>query len=185
MAQVQRGPPRQPPFLTASTLQKFFSPIGGLLARELLTGGLILDGEPLPAGVDVGVAHYAIHHNEAYFPDPFSFKPERWIVGSPTVCGPSVSEAAVSLAQSAFCAFGVGRTSCVGKTLAYTEMSIILARVIWLYGLRIQPDFVAGEGHPRLGNGRSRKNEFQTWDGFFSTQDGPLVEFILHLKGVT
>lgn len=53
------------------------SPIGGLLVREILTGGLILDGEPLSAGVDVGVAHYAIHQNEAYFPDPFSFKPDR------------------------------------------------------------------------------------------------------------
>jgi cytochrome P450 len=155
-------------------------PIGGLLQREVLPGGLIVDGERIPAGVDIGVPHYAIHHNETYYPEPFSFRPERWIASSePSDLG--VPGAAVSLAQSAFSAFGVGRTSCVGKTLAYTEMSIILARMIWLYDLRLQSGSTLGEGSPRLGENRSRKDEFQTFDGFFSTHDGPLVDFKLRL----
>jgi len=155
-------------------------PIGGLLHRQILPGGLTVEGERIPAGVEIGVPHYAIHHKETYYPEPFSFRPERWIVSS----GPSepgTSEAAVSLAQSAFCAFGVGRTSCIGKTLAYTEMSIILARMMWLYDLRLRPGSTLGEGHPCLSKTRNRKDEFQTIDGFFSTHDGPLVEFRLRV----
>ena len=38
-------------------------------------------GEELPAGVGVGCTIYALHHNEDYIPDPFSYKPERWING--------------------------------------------------------------------------------------------------------
>ena len=152
-------------------------PIGGLLLREILPGGLIVDGERLPAGVNVGVPHYAIHHNEKYYPQPFSFRPERWILSGASASELGVSEAVMALAQSAFCAFGVGKTNCIGKALAYSEMSIILARIVWLYDLRLQADSVLGEGRLSLGDGRSRKNEFQTWDGFFSTHDGPLVEF--------
>jgi cytochrome P450 len=151
-------------------------PIGGLLPREVLRGGLTVDGEYLPEGVEVGVPHYAIHHNEMYYPEPFLFKPERWIVTESTSPKLGGTEASVAITRSAFCAFGVGRTSCVGKLLAYQEMSILLARIIWLYDLRLQTGSIAGEGHPSLGKHRAQVNEFQTWEGFFSTHDGPMVE---------
>ena len=152
-------------------------PIGGLPPREILPGGLVVDGERLPAGVTVGVPRYAIHHNERYYPQPFSFRPERWLASGASASEAGVSDAAISLAQPAFCAFGVGKTNCIGQALAYSEMSTILARIVWLYDLRLQPGSVLGEGRLGLGDGRSRKDEFQTWDGFFSTHDGPLVEF--------
>lgn len=153
-------------------------PIGGLLPREVLAGGLTIDGNYFPAGTDIGVPHYAIQHNEAYYPEPFVFRPTRWIDDSPTTMelGGS-SNSALVIAQSAFCAFGVGRTSCVGRSLAYQEMSIIIARIVWLYEIRLQPGSTVGGGRPGLGRYRERKEEFQTWDGFFSTHDGPLVEF--------
>jgi len=148
--------------------------VGGLLPREVLSGGMIIDGQSFPQGVDVGVPHYAIHHNETYFPDAFEFKPERWL----TEAGGGNPES-IALARSAFCPFGVGRTSCVGKTIAYREMSIILARIIWLYDMRLAPGVAAtlGEGHSNMGYGRTRKLEFQTYDNFTSTHFGPLVQF--------
>ena len=147
-------------------------PIGGLLPRKVLTGGLTIEGEHFPEGTDVGVPHYAIHHNPRYFTDPFAFKPERWIGEDG-----GDKDQAVSRAESAFCAFGVGRTSCIGKRLAYQEMSIILARIMWLFDMRLQSGSSLGEGNPSLGESRSSKNEFQTWDGFFSSHQGPMVEF--------
>src|ERR1700760_3571863 len=48
--------------------------------RVVLKGGLVVDGERIPEGMTVGVAAYVIHHNEAYYPDSFTFRPERWIV---------------------------------------------------------------------------------------------------------
>ena len=149
-------------------------PVGALLPREILSGGLIVDDQHFPEGIDIGVPHYALHHNELHYPDPFAFKPERWIVSTDPNCEKS-SEAAVAAAQSAFCAFSVGRFGCVGKTLAYAEMSVILARIFWLYDMRLRGSI--GEGRTSLGRGRERTNEFQTWDGFTSTHEGPMVEF--------
>lgn len=55
--------------------------VGGILPREVLPGGIgIGGGERFPSGTDIGVLCYAIHHNHVYFPNPFVFKPERWLL---------------------------------------------------------------------------------------------------------
>ena len=146
-------------------------PVGAILPREILHGGMMIEGQYVPAGIDVGVPHYALHHNSEYYLDPFTFRPERWIVQD------DVSTSDVALAQSAFCAFGVGRTSCIGCTLAYLEMSILLARVVWLYDMRLERGSVLGEGSPNSGEDRHRVKEFQTYDCFTSVHQGPMVEF--------
>lgn len=149
-------------------------PVGALLPREVLAGGLFVDDQYFPEGVDIGVPHYSIHHDDLHYPDPFLFKPERWIVNTDPERHDS-SKAAVDLAKSAFCAFSVGRAGCIGKTLAYQEMSLIIARVVWLYEMRLRGN--AGEGCTSLGKDRERKSEFQTWEGFVSTHKGPMIEF--------
>ena len=56
--------------------------VGGVLPREVLAGGMTIDGVHVPAGTVVGVPHYTIHHNENYYANSFSFIPERWLAGS-------------------------------------------------------------------------------------------------------
>lgn len=148
-------------------------PVGGILPREVLPGGLEVDGMFIPEGVVVGTPHYTIHHNPAYYPDPFAFKPERWIVGS----SPAVTKEAVDLAQSAFCPFSIGPRGCIGKGLAYVEIMTSLARAVYLYEMRLAPGITAGEGNPSFEWGRQRKDEFQLRDSFTSMKDGPYVEF--------
>jgi cytochrome P450 len=148
-------------------------PVGGILPREVLPGGLEVDGMFIPEGLVVGTPHYAIHHNPAYYPDPFTFNPDRWIAGS----SPSVTKEAVDLAQSAFCPFSIGPRGCIGKGLAYGELTISLARVVYLYEMRLAPGTTLGEGNPSLEWGREKKNEFQLRDSFTSLKDGPYVEF--------
>ena len=147
--------------------------VPGILPREVLTGGLVIDGHYFPPGTDMGTPHYAIHHNEAYYPDSFAYKPQRWIVDAQE--GVSVED--VALAQSAFCPFSIGPRGCVGKGLAMKELMITLARVVWLYDMRLAEGSTLGEGRPELGLGRHRKGELQMWDKFVSKADGPLVEF--------
>ena len=53
----------------------------------------------------------------------------------------------------------------------------MLARLLWLYDLRLQPGTMLGEGHPRLGKDRMRAKEFQLYDKFASTHDGPMLQF--------
>jgi cytochrome P450 len=152
--------------------------VGAILQREVLDGGLLVEGELLPAGTDVGVSAYSIHHNENYFPDAFQFKPERWLEDGLSSREHSKTDRSnVSIARSAFASFGVGRTSCVGKYLAYQEMAVVLGRLLWSYDVRLEPGTYLGEGSDELGKGRQRKKEFQTYEKFVSSHDGPMVQF--------
>jgi cytochrome P450 len=59
-------------------------PVSGTTWRQLYddedkTKPLVVDGHVIPPGTLVGVNTYSLHHNEEYFPDSFTFKPERWL----------------------------------------------------------------------------------------------------------
>ncbi|ROT38409.1 isotrichodermin C-15 hydroxylase [Sodiomyces alkalinus F11] len=153
--------------------------VGGLLPREVLPGGATIDGEFIPAGVVVGVPHYTIHHNPAYYRAPFQYEPERWIAGAgEKKTGFVATEDDVAHGQSAFCPFSIGPRGCIGKGLAYVEMSITIARTLYLYDLRRAvgiPD--PGEGRVDAEWGRHRVGEFQLTDTFTSMKDGAMVEF--------
>lgn len=146
-------------------------PVGGILPREVLGSGLDIDGHHIPAGVDVGTSHYAVHHNPAYYPSPFAFQPERWIVGGSTTAED------VTRAKSAFCAFSIGPRACIGRALAYTELMIALGRVVWAFEMRVAGGVRVGEGGVGMGEGRERGGEYQLRDSFTSLKDGPMVEF--------
>lgn len=169
--------------------------VGGIVPREVLPGGITIDGHTIPEGTVVGVPHYAIHHNPAYFPRPFEYVPERWITGArnplkrsgivATLSKDGEASAAeettkddVARSQSAFCPFSIGPRGCIGKGLAYVEMTTTLARTIFLYDMRRAVGVVdPGEGGPELEWGRHRKEEFQLYDTFTSAKKGPVVEF--------
>jgi cytochrome P450 len=161
-------------------------PVASTLMREVLPGGITVNGEWFPPGTDIGVPHYALHHDEAYFPDPFTYKPERWFsnddrssLDSSVDGGSHVVEEleGTSGADAAFTAFGVGRTSCIGRYLAYQEISLVIARTVWLYDMRIEPGSTLGEGKKESGRSRQRKTEFQTLDRFVSMHEGPSLQF--------
>ncbi|OCK80089.1 benzoate 4-monooxygenase cytochrome P450 [Lepidopterella palustris CBS 459.81] len=138
--------------------------------REVLPGGITIDGEHIPAGTVVGVPAYAIHHNPEYYPDPWSFSPERWIASSST-------EDSVALAKRAFCPFSLGIRGCIGKPLAYLEYKLALATVLWRFDVRQAEGTHLGEGGPDLERGRERKDEWQMIDAMGVMREGPLVEF--------
>ncbi|OTB19780.1 hypothetical protein K445DRAFT_150069 [Daldinia sp. EC12] len=131
---------------------------------------LVIDGHVIPKGTLFGVSAYAIHHNEAYFPDPFKFKPERWLEGHTP---------ASKLAHDAFAAFSVGSRSCPGKSMAYLESSLVLAKTLWYFDFEAAPDDLAGIGGGKEGgpSGRTRPGEFQLEDIFTAKHDGPYLVF--------
>ncbi len=154
--------------------------VGGIVPREVLPGGITIDGHTLPQGIVVGVPHYTIHHNPDYYPSPFHYIPERWVEGASAsgLNGSAVTSDEVARAQSAFCPFSIGPRGCIGKGLAYQEMMTTLARTIYLYDMRRAAGVRdPGEGSPRLEWGRHRENEYQLMDIFTSARDGPMVEF--------
>lgn len=159
-------------------------PVGGILPREVLKGGITIDGEKIPAGIDVGTPHYTVQHNPAYYPEPFRFVPERWIEGAQSDItlpsgGRTTTKDDVHTAKSAFCPFSVGPRACIGKNLAYAELLLSLGRVLFLYDIRLAPGEAAkvGDGAIELEVGRRRRGEYQLKDSFTSMKVGPMVEF--------
>ncbi|KAF7915318.1 uncharacterized protein EAE98_011184 [Botrytis deweyae] len=156
--------------------------VGANIPREVVKGGAVIDGCAIPAGVTVGVSAYSIHHEERYFEDPFVYRPERWLDGEgENESSKGNARDSKVFEPKAFTPFGTGRTSCIGKYLAYQEMGVVLARLIWEFDMRlsVQEGVGLGEGKKGMGWGRERKQEFQTWDRFVSWHEGPMVEFRL------
>ncbi|KAL1612329.1 hypothetical protein SLS60_000555 [Paraconiothyrium brasiliense] len=148
-------------------------PVAGALPRQVLPGGIDIDGHHIPAGVDVGVPHYALHHNTDYFPRPFDYVPERWV--SDPAANPLHNK--LPDAHAAFCPFSIGPRGCIGKGLAYVELTITIARVVFMYDLKLAPGSTLGAGRKDLEFGRTRATEYQIEDRFASTKDGPLLQF--------
>jgi cytochrome P450 len=142
-------------------------PVPTLLPREVLPGGMDIDGYNVPAGTVVGVPIYPLHHNEEYYPDPFTYRPDRWLT-APGSDDKTAAEA-VKLAQSAFCPFSIGPRGCIGKGVAYLELTVALARTLWLYDLRLAP------GMEDVG--RDEKGMYGLKDIFVAEKDGPVVQF--------
>ncbi|KAK5995578.1 Cytochrome P450 monooxygenase AKT7 [Cladobotryum mycophilum] len=153
--------------------------VGGLLPREVLPGGITVDGETIPEGTVIGTPHYTVHHNENYYPNAFEYIPERWMIGAVNpLNGQVTTEEDVARASSAFCPFSIGPRGCIGKGLAYVEMTTTIARTLYLYDMRKAVGVVdPSEGRPEFEWGRQRTGEFQLVDTFTSAKKGPLVEF--------
>ncbi|MCJ1387185.1 hypothetical protein MMC18_000025 [Xylographa bjoerkii] len=145
-------------------------PVAGLMSREVLPGGLDIDGHHFPAGVDIGTCHYALQHSETYYRNAFGYDPLRWIISDRNTAED------VALAQSAFCAFSIGPRGCAGKAMAYMEMTIILARMVWLFDVRLAKGDPLGQTSMSAAAAQQQR-DYQTMDKFVSKVFGPVVEF--------
>ncbi|HEY0392790.1 MAG TPA: cytochrome P450 [Solirubrobacterales bacterium] len=86
------------------------------LAGRRLNVDLVADGLTLPAGTDVTPAIWLAHTRADSFPEPFAFRPERFLEGSPDTY--------------AWIPFGGGIRRCIGAAFAEFEMRIALREVL-------------------------------------------------------
>ena len=146
-------------------------PVGGALWREVCEGGVNIDGHLIPQGYDVGIGIYAIQHNPVYYPEPFKFKPERWIPGG------DFSNGSLNLARSAFSAFAMGPTGCVGKNLAYLELMLTIARVAWTLDIKDMTKARTLDAKYLAGYSDHAKYEYRLRDRFTSWKDDLQLSF--------
>ena len=69
-----------------------------------------------PAGVALIPTPYMLHHDPAVYPEPFTFKPERFVDQSP--------------GTYTWIPFGGGRRRCLGAAFALQEMKIVVSEVM-------------------------------------------------------
>jgi cytochrome P450 family 135 len=92
------------------------------LAGRRLSTELVADGLTLPAGTDVTPAIWLTHTRPDVYPEPYAFKPERFLDGPPDTYG--------------WIPFGGGVRRCIGATFAEFEMRVVLREVLTRCELR-------------------------------------------------
>lgn len=150
-------------------------PVPAELAREVRSGSTTVEGQFFPPGTLLSTCLYALSFNEDVYPDPFVFRPERWLTTEDDPEGSSFEE--VALAESGHCAFSTGSRGCVGKNMAWMEMQLVLAKMVHTFEMRPDPENNTGAGSPRFVDGRREVGQYQLYDAFVAMRDGPYVQF--------
>ncbi len=76
-------------------------------------------GLSIPKGMVIQIPVHAIHYDEEYFPEPYAFKPERFL-----------PENKANLNQYAFLSFGAGGHNCIGIRFVKDEIQLALTNVL-------------------------------------------------------
>lgn len=87
--------------------------------------GAVIDGEYITEGVVVSSEVVSMHLDPRWWTDPESFRPERWVGdGLPG-----------DDRRGAFQPWSTGPRACLGVNMAYLEMKIALAKMVWRYDI--------------------------------------------------
>ncbi|KAG7467380.1 hypothetical protein MATL_G00152750 [Megalops atlanticus] len=103
--------------------------------RLTVENEVVVDNFWFPKQTQFHLCHYAASHDEAEFPEPERFFPDRWLRGTPTQ---SQHHPYSSIP------FGIGVRACVGKRVAELEMYFVLSRLMQHY--EVHPE----EGAPPI-----------------------------------
>ncbi|KAK3308168.1 cytochrome P450 [Chaetomium strumarium] len=120
---------------TLNEALRLFPPSPATQQRLVPAGGATIDGHYVPAGTTVGVSPWASTRSRMNFHEPDSFKPERWLVGGDEGGGKDSDFSNDRL--NASLPFGTGPRVCIGKNLAYMEMRLIAAHLLYNFDLEL------------------------------------------------
>ncbi|KAI9159113.1 Cytochrome P450 monooxygenase astJ [Paramyrothecium foliicola] len=95
--------------------------------------GLEVDNVFIPAGTVVSIYQFATFRNPDNFADPNSFRPERWLPKTHELYDPIFDQDN----KNVFKPFSFGPRDCIGKNLAYAEMRVIVARMLYRFDVEI------------------------------------------------
>lgn len=142
---------------------RLYPPVPVQSNRIVTKGGAMIAGQWVPEGVSlthfhprrkfvtdrnpnpqtsVAVQQYAACRSSVNFRRPDEFLPQRWL-GDPEFAGDR---------REASQPFSIGPRSCIGRQLAYAEMRLILAKILWHFDLRLdeskmgERDWLAEQG---------------------------------------
>ncbi|KAL1854027.1 hypothetical protein VTK73DRAFT_8826 [Phialemonium thermophilum] len=100
-------------------------PIG--TPRVVPAAGMQIAGYDVPEKTVVAVWQYAAYHSTQNFREPFEYRPERFLHD------PKYENDKIEVLQP----FSVGPRNCLGRNLAYSEMRLILARLLFNFDIEL------------------------------------------------
>lgn len=104
----------------------------GTPRKTILPGGDHIDGHWVPQHTSLAIFQWACNHSALNFHKPDKFHPDRWLENSPTEFANDSKEAMQP--------FGLGPRNCIGKSLAWVEIRIIMARLLWGFDIELERD---------------------------------------------
>jgi cytochrome P450 len=103
-------------YLTATAQETLrHRPVLPQAAPRLVKQPIEIGGFTYPEGVCLAANSYLIHHDPAIYPDPYEFRPERFLDEAP--------------GTYTWIPFGGGRRRCLGASFAMLEMKVVLRAV--------------------------------------------------------
>ncbi|KAK2052110.1 cytochrome P450 CYP11/CYP12/CYP24/CYP27 subfamily protein [Colletotrichum caudatum] len=109
---------------------RLYPPGGSGMPRRIGEGGDIVMDQYIPANTIISLWQYAMYRSPMNFSRPDSFLPERWLDND-------LNPEFLADRKNAFQPFSFGPRDCIGRNLAYAELRIILARLIWKFDLEL------------------------------------------------
>jgi len=91
-----------------------------------------LGGYRVPKGLTVVMDIWAVHHDPRFYPDPESFRPERW-----------TAEFTKGLHKFAYLPFGIGARRCIGSLFAEAETLLAVASIVQRFHVKAAPGSAA------------------------------------------
>jgi len=104
---------------------RYYPPVATGFPRVVPSGGDHISGHYIPEGTAVYVSQHATNHSARNYKDPTAYVPERWLG----------DERYKNDNRDSFNPFSFGPRNCLGKNLAYAEMRLILAKVLFNFDL--------------------------------------------------
>ncbi|KAI0837328.1 putative cytochrome P450 [Hypoxylon sp. FL0890] len=140
---------------------RLYPPVTSSLVRVVPPSGEQIAGQFVAGGTFVEVQHWSMNHSKENWNEPWAFRPERFLL--------STEEAAKQGNRlDALQPFNVGPRNCIGRNLAYAEMRLILARLIYDFDMKL-----AEESDKWI----ERQKSFALWDRI------PLYVYLTPVKG--
>ncbi|KAL0260739.1 hypothetical protein SLS55_004429 [Diplodia seriata] len=123
---------RELPYLAACVEEalRLYPPLPIGPPRQVHPDGNVICGQWVPGKTRVAVAQYTAYRSPLYFKEPEKFIPERWLPDT------GYEDDRRDVVQ----AFSYGPRNCIGKNLAYHEMRVILAKMLWNFDFEVCPE---------------------------------------------
>ena len=91
-----------------------------------LEAAVEIDGHLLPAGTQIDLNLWNLHHNKEIWPDPMTYDPDRFL-----------PERINQMDSHAFMPFSAGPRNCIGQNFAMNEIKTVVAKVLRCFELTV------------------------------------------------
>lgn len=105
---------------------RMYPPVPSGLPRLSPPEGASVAGKYIPPGYRVSIHQYSTYRLPSNFKQPNSYIPERWLPSTDPESAPYADDD-----KAAMQPFSVGPRNCLGKNMAYHEMRLVLATLVW------------------------------------------------------